>query len=98
MLGRAAVCATRAAFAQLGSDQKSRLVLLDLGSLGQTVLSAQSDSEPAFFPGCARLAFTSLRHANPEVLWASVADAGAATRATFDAAIDGLPTVSPVPR
>jgi TolB protein len=99
ILGRPAVSpdGKTIAFARLTPSQVSAVVLLDIAAGNARTLTAQDDSEPAFSPRGDRLAITSLRYGNPEVLIVEAADGSVAARLTSDPAIDGAPAFAPDP-
>ena len=100
VLGRPAVAPDGrvVAYAQLvPGTQRSRIVAYHLGDQTSQVLTDQDDSEPAYSPDGRRLAFTSVRHGNPEVLLLELGSDLPPARLTHHPAIDSGPVFAPAP-
>jgi TolB protein len=98
VLGRPAVSpdGKTLAYARLDATGTAEVVLHDLASDAEVVVSDQGDSEPAFDPAGARLALTSTRGGAPAVWIVDAAEGGAhAVQVTHPGAVDGQPAFRP---
>ena len=81
------------AYARLGAGGVAEVVVRDLGSGAERVVSGQGDGDPAFDPTGRRLAVSSTRAGNPAIWMVDAADGGHPVQVTSPAgaAIDGQP-------
>jgi TolB protein len=94
ILGRPAASpgGTELAFARATADSRSRVVILDLGSGVERLLSEGEDIEPSWSPDGSEIAVMSVAYGDPEVVVRDVSTGAIRRRLTEVAGIDGAPS------